>query len=166
MAKSYRQPGEVLDFTAPTGGVVSGVPLLIGALLVVPLITAAETVKFTAAHCGVWLLAKTTGVAWTEGQKLYWNDSTKKFSTVGADGQLAGLAVVAAASGDTTGYVMLNAGGLPELGEGAQAAIADPAALTDSPASADALRDDIEAKYRPVLLAILAAMRTRGDIVP
>jgi hypothetical protein len=39
---------------------------------------------------------------------------------------------------------------------------ADPAALTDTPASADALRDDIEAKYRPVLLAITACLKAHG----
>jgi hypothetical protein len=46
---------------------------------------------------------------------------------------------------------------------GAQVALtADPAALTDTPASADALRDDIEAKYRPVLLAITACLKAHG----
>lgn len=46
----------------------------------------------------------------------------------------------------------------------AQAAIADPAALTDTPATADALRDDIVAKLVPAINSILAALRGAGVI--
>src|SRR5690606_24986228 len=44
-------------------------------------------------------------------------------------------------------------------------AIATPAALTDSPATADALRDDIVAKLVPAIDAILARLRSAGIIV-
>lgn len=192
MATNRLSTAEVLELTAPSGGVVSGTLKLIGSLLVVPLVSAAEGVKFACMDTGVWLLPKTTGVAWTEGAKLYWNAGTSKFSTVGADGPLMGIAMVDAASGDATGYVKLQGGAAPEEGEGAQAAIVsltDNSAgaadntvealpnPTDAPGTADALRDDLVAVFIPALRnnvadltakvnAILAVMRTKGDILP
>ena len=41
--KTYQQDGEVLTFIAPTGGVVSGTGVKIGDILVIPTITAAQT---------------------------------------------------------------------------------------------------------------------------
>lgn len=51
-------------------------------------------------------LAKTTGTAWTVGQRLWWNSTTSKCITT-PTGIFAGFALVAAASGDTTGVVAL-----------------------------------------------------------
>lgn len=51
---------------------------------------------------------KTTGTAWTQGQALYWNASTHKFSTLPSDGFYAGTAYAAATSGATTGGVLLD----------------------------------------------------------
>lgn len=63
--------------------------------------------------CGVFELAKTTGEVFTQGQKLYWDESTKKLTTdpdpAGSPGRavLAGYAYVAAALNDTTAQVKL-----------------------------------------------------------
>ncbi len=109
MANTFIQEGCVLEFAAPTGGVVSGTPLLIGGLIVVPLVTAAQTVRFNCAAAGVFTAPKATGVAWTEGQILYWDSTAGNFATAqSATARRAGFAVVAAASGDTTGIVRLN----------------------------------------------------------
>ena len=57
---------------------------------------------------GTWApVPKTTGTAWTVGQKLYWKASTSKLTTVSTDGVFAGVAWAAAASGDTTGEILL-----------------------------------------------------------
>ena len=57
---------------------------------------------------GTWSpVPKTTGTAWTVGQKLYWKASTSKLTTVSTDGVFAGVAWAAAASGDTTGEILL-----------------------------------------------------------
>lgn len=125
---TFIKPGDQPTFTAPSGGVTVGVPLLIGSLLVIPKVTAAEGVQFAAHATGVHLLGKTTGTAWTEGMKLYWKVSTAKFITVATDGSLQGVAARAAASGDTTGYVRLQ-GVAADTAEGPQGAIVD---LTDS----------------------------------
>lgn len=52
-------------------------------------------------------VAKTTGQAWTAGNKIYFSNTTKEFNTTAAANTLAGWAYRAAASGDTTGYVKL-----------------------------------------------------------
>jgi len=115
MAANYVQPGEVLALTAPAGGVVSGTPYKIGSIIVVALVTvtAAEvtadaTIKFSAMLTGVATVPKATGATWSEGQKLYWDDSAKKFTETNTSDTLAGVAVAAALSGDTTGVIRLD----------------------------------------------------------
>lgn len=49
---------------------------------------------------------------------------------------------------------------------GDQAAIADFAAPTDSPATADALRDDLTTNWLPKLNLILTRLRSAGLLVP
>jgi predicted RecA/RadA family phage recombinase len=106
--KTYVQPGEVLTYTAPAGGVVSGTLYLIGALVVVATVDAAATEKFAAfVGPGVVMAPKATG-AWTEGAKLYWDNTAKNVTTVLTANTLIGVAAQAQASGDTTGAVRLD----------------------------------------------------------
>ena len=64
----FRAPGEILDFTAPSGGVTVGLFYLIGAARVFANATAAEGVKFAGVRKGMFAVAaKATGSAWTEG---------------------------------------------------------------------------------------------------
>ncbi len=110
--KNYKQPGEILTLTAPTGGVVSGYAYLIGALLVVAQVSAAEGALFSALTRGVVTLPKATGSAWTEGEKLFWDNTNKRFTDTSATGLFpAGVATAAAASGDAVGDVLLT--GIP-----------------------------------------------------
>lgn len=106
--KTYTQPGEVLALTAPGGGVVSGTPYKIGSLIVVALTTVAATLPFSALVCGTVTGPKATGATWSEGEKLYWDDSAKKFTPTSSANTLCGVAVAAAASGDTTGQIRLD----------------------------------------------------------
>lgn len=107
--KNRISSGETMTFTAPGGGVTSGIPVLIGSLLVIPATTAAATVPFAGDVTGVFTLAKTAGAAWTEGQVLYWDSATSSFTTAAsATARRAGTAAAAAASGDTSGAVRLN----------------------------------------------------------
>jgi predicted RecA/RadA family phage recombinase len=108
MSRTFIQPGDVLSLTAPSGGVVAGTVYLIGTLLVVAQDTQAVGVTFQGRAVGVHLLPKATGQAWTEGAKLYWDDTAKKFTTTSTSNTLAGVAVAAAASADATGYVRLD----------------------------------------------------------
>lgn len=106
--KTYAQPGEVITLTAPTGGVVSGTAYKIGSLIVVALVTAAQTIQFSALVRGVVNHAKVSAQAWTEGVKIYWDDSAKNFTTTSTSNTLCGVAAAAAANPSATGYVRLD----------------------------------------------------------
>lgn len=108
MARNFLQPGNKLDLTAPSGGVVSGTVYLIGTLLVVAQGTAAQGETFTGMVEGVFTLPKATGQAWTEGAKVYWDNTAKNFTTTSTSNTLAGVAAAAAGSSDTTGSVRLD----------------------------------------------------------
>jgi predicted RecA/RadA family phage recombinase len=188
MATNFIQPGDSLDIPAPSGGVVSGTPYLIGGLFCVALSTAAVGIVSAFSTKGVWNLPKATGQAWTAGQRIYWDDTNKVCTTVATVGQLIGVSTGVAASGAAAAAVRLN-GVAPATLEGPQTAITDltltllagtandvSQAITDpadSPATADALRDDIVANALPAIRnnladqgtkinAILAALRQAG----
>jgi predicted RecA/RadA family phage recombinase len=108
MAANYSQPGEVLTLTAPALGVVSGTPYKIGSLVVVALSSVAATLPFSAMTTGIATVPKATGATWSEGQKLYWDDTAKKFTPTSTSNTLSGVATAAAASGDTTGVIRLD----------------------------------------------------------
>jgi predicted RecA/RadA family phage recombinase len=106
--KTYRAPGEVIEFTAPGGGVLSGTAYKIGSALVVATHDAAATAKFNGLIEGVVEVAKVSAQAWTEGQQINYDTATKLFTTVTTGNFRAGLAVAAAANPSATGLVKLN----------------------------------------------------------
>lgn len=105
---NYVQPGETLDLTAPTGGVISGQAALFGALFGVASTTAAEGQKLAVKVEGVFALPKATGAGLTEGQKVYWDDTAKNITGTASGNTLIGHAVEAAASGATEAVVRLS----------------------------------------------------------
>ena len=108
---NFVQPGEVLTLTAPSGGVVTSTCYKIGSLIVVATVTAAEAAQFAAfVGPGVISYAKPGSQAWTEGAKVYWDDSAKNFTTTSGGNTLAGVAVeaVGAGAGETTGKIRLD----------------------------------------------------------
>ena len=60
---------------------------------------------------GTFELAKQTGTAWTQGQKLFFDPATRDWETVGGD-DVGAYAAAAAAAGDTTGRVCLSGVGI------------------------------------------------------
>jgi predicted RecA/RadA family phage recombinase len=119
MATNHIQPGHTLKLTAPTGGVTSGSFYLIGSLIVLANVTAAAAALFEASISGVKSVTKAGSQAWTEGLKIYWDDTAKVFTSSSASGanSFAGYAVeaVGAGAGATTGKLLLN--GLPSCCE-------------------------------------------------
>lgn len=107
---TFVQPGDVLEFTAPSGGVVTGVPKQIGQILVIPAVTAAINVRFNGSVAGVFSVPKIGSQAWTEGAVVFWDSGNGRFTTSGAGNLQAGIAVVAVGSGatETTGVVRLD----------------------------------------------------------
>jgi predicted RecA/RadA family phage recombinase len=113
--KKFAQPGEMMTFTAPAGGVTVDVPVLIGGLLVIPAVTVAQGLQFQGATCGVFIsMPKAAGSAWAEGQNLYWDDTAKNFTTAqSATARRAAWAAAPALSTDLAGSIKLNNIGAP-----------------------------------------------------
>ena len=106
MAKNLVQPGHVVEYAAPYA-VVSGAGALIGTRFGVAMVTLANAERGNFAMDGVWRIAKATGEAWTEGAKIYWDNTNKRLTTTSASNTLVGTAAAAAASGDTLGNLLI-----------------------------------------------------------
>lgn len=98
--ENYVAPGEVLEFTAPSGGVVSGSGYIIGSLFVVATETKAQTLKFSALVEGVVDLPKVEAEGWFENEKLYWDTSPAGLTNVSSGNTLVGVAVIPPESGN------------------------------------------------------------------
>ena len=105
--KTFVQEGDILEFVAPAGGVVAGTGVKMGDILVIPLDTAAVGVKFRGRRTGVVEHAKLSAQAWTEGQRVLWDDTNKRFTTVTTGNFIAGVATAVAANPTATGKVLL-----------------------------------------------------------
>lgn len=111
--KTYLQDDDRIVATAPYA-VAAGAGCLVGSLFGVAESAIASGAKGVLILEGVVTLAKATGAAWTEGVRIYWDDTAKNCTTSAAAGanKLIGVATLLAsgampASGDTTGTVLL-----------------------------------------------------------
>lgn len=157
--KNFIKEGCTVSLVAPYD-VASGAGFQVGAIFAVASFTAASGDSVEGCRKGVFTLAKTSAQAWTQGQKIYWDNVNKRCDSDSTVGMLIGTAHVAAANPSATGEVILNCAA-PSTLEGPQAAIADIATAdaTDL-ASAQALANANKAKIN----AILAALRAAGII--
>jgi predicted RecA/RadA family phage recombinase len=111
MAKNFVQPGRQLTLVAPTGGVTTGIGVLIGVTFAVALQTVAAGGNFDGATSGVWDLAKLNTEVWAAGDKIYWDNANARATNAPASGvRLIGYATLAAANPSTTGRVRLSGG--------------------------------------------------------
>jgi predicted RecA/RadA family phage recombinase len=111
--KNFVQPGKILTLTSPIGGVISGTVYQIEDLIVVATVTAAAGESFAAfVGPGVITYAKAPSEAWSEGEKIYWDDGDGVFTTDDDTGSnpLVGVATAAVAGGvdDIVGTVRLD----------------------------------------------------------
>lgn len=112
--QNFKQPGKVLTFTAPSGGVESGDGVQIGQIFVVAAGAAGEGQLFEGMAEGVFELPKVSAQAWTEGQLIYWDKAAGLATNVAAeDLLLIGCAARAAANPSSVGEVRLNGAALP-----------------------------------------------------
>lgn len=106
--QNFLQEGRTLYVTAPAGGTVSGVPVVIGKMFGV----APETVPAGTTTAiwlkGVYLLSKTNAQAWNQGDSLYWDNVNNVVTNVNTGSLLAiGYAFAAAANPSSTGQVRI-----------------------------------------------------------
>lgn len=105
--KTFVQPGDVVEFTAPGGGVVAGTAYKIGDILVVAVETKAAGEKFNGVRNGVVEVAKVSAQAWTEGQQINFATGAGNFTTVTTGNFKAGVAARVANNPSATGFVIL-----------------------------------------------------------
>lgn len=98
--------GDVLDFTAPSGGVTSGDVVVAGKFAGVAAASAAEGETASINLKGVYELPK-AAQAFTQGALLYWDDTNDVLTTTSTSNTFIGHAWYAAQSGDATGFVKL-----------------------------------------------------------
>lgn len=108
--KNFIKPGDVMSLIAPYN-VAAGAGLLVGSIFGVAITTALSAAAVETAVTGVFDLAKATGLAWTQGVRLYWDDAAKNVTTAAAAGanKLIGVASQAQLAGDIVGRVRLTA---------------------------------------------------------
>lgn len=110
MALSYVQPGDNLNWTNDTGSsAASGAVVRFGTYGVgIVQTTTANGAAGVVATEGVHKLAKVSGTAFTQGQRLFWDVTNSRLdSAVAANHLFVGYAAEPAASGATTAKVLL-----------------------------------------------------------
>ena len=106
--KDFSKPGVMMTVPAPSGGVVSGAGVLVGAMFGVAAKTAAESDPLEIMTTGVHSLPKTSAQAWTLGAKVYWDNSAKVVTTTASGNTAIGVAAAIAANPSAYGEVRLN----------------------------------------------------------
>ena len=104
--KNFVQPGRTVTLTAPYT-VSSGDGLLVGSIFGVASGDAASAAGVEAMTEGVFDLAKTSAQAWSQGDKVYWDDTGKECTSLAAGNVLIGVAVADAANPTATGHVLI-----------------------------------------------------------
>lgn len=114
--KTFVQEGDRLTLTAPSGGVVTGLPYQIGQLVVIAAQTADAGASFIGVTEGVFSVPKVGSQAWTVGAVVYFDTENARFTTTATGSLMAGCAVAAVGSGagETTGIVRLNGVARPD----------------------------------------------------
>jgi len=109
MARNYIQPGRVLTVPAPTGGALSGAPVLIGSLFGVAQHDAAEGQDLEILTEEVVELPKAAPLAVGIGDRLFWNAGDGVLDKTATAQVCVGVAVATAASADIIVRVKLGA---------------------------------------------------------
>lgn len=105
--KNSIQSGKVMTVVAPSGGVISGRPYLVGSLVGVATGNAAEGAEYELVLEGVVKLAKAGATVIAQGAKVGWDDTAKLVVAAGAGDYDIGHAFQAAGNGPTSVLVKL-----------------------------------------------------------
>jgi predicted RecA/RadA family phage recombinase len=107
--KNYVMPGHNITALAPTGGVASGDPVLIGSLFGIASTDAAEGAEVELATVGVYDIGK-AAVAVSPGDVAYFDAVAGNVTTDADEGanKRVGIFIAAAADSATTGRVRLD----------------------------------------------------------
>jgi predicted RecA/RadA family phage recombinase len=104
--RTFIQEGDSLSLTAPYD-VASGGGMMVGSLFAIAKAGALSGSTVVVMTEGVFDITKATGAAWTQGAKVYWDNTAKNVTTTAASNTLIGVAAQAQASGDAIGRVFV-----------------------------------------------------------
>ena len=107
MATNFVQTGDVLDLTAPAGGVVSGGTYIIGELTVIAENDAAVGETFAARHTGVFTVPILAGDSPTAGANAYFDSGVGTWTVTAGALKLGGYFVGAEIGTTNTANVKL-----------------------------------------------------------
>ena len=108
MAKNFIQPGRVVTLVAPTGGVLSGQAVQVGALFGIAAFDAIGGADVEVALEGIWELPK-AAVAIARGAPVFWDAAAGNVAAdIGTSNALIGGATEARGTSDLTIRVRLN----------------------------------------------------------
>jgi predicted RecA/RadA family phage recombinase len=106
---NFIEKGDVITIEAPTGGVTSGSPVVVGGMVGIAVTDAAEGENVAVNLVGVYEVTKATGSV-SQGDRIYYDEAESEFTTTSAGNVFAGFAWADQDSGDTTVLVKLTAG--------------------------------------------------------
>jgi predicted RecA/RadA family phage recombinase len=112
--RNFLQNGDTLSLTAPSGGVTSGLGVLVGSIFSVAAFSAAAGEIFEGRRVGCFRLAAASGAGtdFVQGTKLYWDDTAKNVTKTATSNTAIGYAIADKAAGGTTADVVLVPGGV------------------------------------------------------
>jgi len=105
--KNYKQNGAVLSVLA-AATITSGDGVLTGTIFGVAQTDAISGENVEVVRAGVFTLPKVSAQAWTQGAKIYWDDTAKLATTVATANTVIGAATEIAANPSGTGDVLLD----------------------------------------------------------
>ncbi len=108
--KNFLDDGDTIPIASMPEAADSGEFILLGALYGVAVAAYESGAAGVLKRTGVFELPKVNTAAWTQGMKLYWDASAKKFTIDSSKTPVEAIAWVAAAEADTTGIVLLGVG--------------------------------------------------------
>lgn len=111
---NYQQPGCTIPLTAPYA-CDAGEGCLVDQAFGVAVDDVASGAEGQFQTEGVFDLAKTSAQAWTQGQRIHWDDTNQRCDSDPALGRCIGYATEAAANPSSTGAVRLNGVGAPRV---------------------------------------------------
>lgn len=104
---NFVKKGDVVTITAPTGGVTSGVGVLVGQLFGVATASVAQTLPAEIVVSGVVEIAKTSALEILPGDAVYWDNTGKVVNKTSSAQKEVGVAVSTAANPSGTVQVLL-----------------------------------------------------------
>lgn len=152
--KNQISTGISMNVVAPSGGLVSGAPYVVGGKLTVCVASGAEGVTIAVNNLGVYELAKAAG-AIGQGAIVYYDETAEDITTTASGNVFAGFAHEAELTGATTVKVNINPNA-SALVQVANVADEDTADGSDA-ATTQALANALKAKVNELLAAIKAA---------